>query len=511
MLHLNSRFIYRFLSILLISIFTTSLWFHSASISVAAPDEISEEDLRKQIPIESNFIENWPEGPIISAQSAILIEANTGVILYEKNIHEALFPASTTKIMTALLAIENCELNETVTFSHDAVFSVPWDGSKIAIDVGEQLSMEDCLNAILIRSANEVTNAVAEHIGGSMPDFVDMMNARAKELGCTNTNFVNPNGLHDDNHYTTAYDLAMMGRAFFSHDLLCKMSTTKVLHLYPTENQPDEIWENNHNQLLPGAKYSYEYLVGGKTGYTDQALSTLVTCAEKDGMKLICVVLKEKAPAQYQDTITLFNYGFSNFETVNISERETRFNIDSSTLYESTNDIFGNSSPILSLDTQDYIVLPKTVSFEDVTSTLNYEAAGEGRVAQIEYTYNGAYIGTASVNLAQSTITPYEFEGVITDLDEDTSANDKTDITDKPKEKNIIFINVFKVFLWTIGIAGGLIFIIFLRAFLQNYQLNGRDSRRRWKQRKRKRRQPIYQTKRRKRAKRPNRFRDYDF
>lgn len=496
-------FIYKIFSILLIFLFGFSLWFQASLFPFAAPQDVDEEAVRRQIPIESNSIENWPDGPVISAQSAILIEAETGTVLYEKNANEALYPASTTKILSCLLAIENCELDETVTFSHDAVFSVPVDGSKIAIDVGEELSMEDCLNAILIRSANEVTNAVAEHVAGSMPAFVDMMNERAKELGCTNTHFANTNGLHDADHYTTAHDLAMIGRAFFANELLCKMSVTKVLHLYPTEKQPDEIWENNHNLLLPGSKYAYEYLVGSKTGYTDQAQSTLVTCAEKDGMKLICVVLKEKAPAQYEDTITLFNYGFSNFELVNISETETRYNIDTNTSYYSTNDIFGNSSPILSLSTQDYIVLPKTASFSDVVSTINYDTAKEGCVAEIEYTYHNVYIGSASVKLAESNVSAYDFEDVMTDTAEEGET---------PKKKNVIFINILKVFLWIVLIAGGLILLLFLRAFLLNYQLNGRDSRRRWKRRKRRRRQSVYQIRnKRKRAKRPNRFRDYDF
>lgn len=500
-----SRFhlIDKFLCILLLFVCTFSLWLQPALVIHAAPEGINEEDLRKQIPIESNSIENWPDGPVIGAQSAILIEAGTGAVLYEKNANEALFPASTTKILTCLLAVEHCKLDEMVTFSHEAVFSVPVGGSNIAIDEGEALSMEDSLNAILIRSANEVSNGVAEHVAGSIPAFVEMMNERAKELGCTNTNFVNANGLHDNNHYTTAHDLAMMGRAFFANELLCRMSITKVLHLYPSETQPDEIWENNHNQLLAGSKYAYEYLVGSKTGYTDQALSTLVSCAEKDGMKLICVVLKETAPAQYEDTITLFNYGFSNFETLNISEVETKYNIDTNALYYSDNDIFGNSSPILSLDTQDYIVLPKTAPFTDVTSVINYDTAKEGCVAEIEYSYHGAYIGSASVNLAKNSISSYDFEQVITELPEEGGA---------PQKKNVIFINILKVFLWIIGIAGGLILIIFLRSFFMNYQLNGRNTRRKWKRRKRRNRPTIYQTRQKNlRAKRPNRFRDYDY
>lgn len=175
-----------------------------------------EERIRDQqeMTVESNEIPGWPAGPVVTAESAILIEAETGAILYAKNIHARQYPASTTKILTTLIASEQCSLDEWVTFSREAVFDTP-DSNHIAMDVGQQLTMEDCLNAILIRSANEVSFAVAEHIsGGSWQDFSEIMNARAAELGCVDSHFANPNGLPDENHYTSAYDLAMIGKAF---------------------------------------------------------------------------------------------------------------------------------------------------------------------------------------------------------------------------------------------------------------------------------------------------------
>ena len=194
---------------------------------VHALPTLTESEDRLAIPIETNETENWPDGPEVQAQSAILMDAESGAILYEKNIHEQLYPASTTKILTCLIATEQCELNETVVFSHDAVFDTPRNSSHIAIDEGEELTVEQCLNAILIASANEVAFGLAEHIVDSdWEDFSEIMNARAKELGCVDSNFVNPNGLPDENHYTSAYDLAMIGRAFFSNELLCKISST---------------------------------------------------------------------------------------------------------------------------------------------------------------------------------------------------------------------------------------------------------------------------------------------
>ena len=194
------------------------------------------------------------------------------------------------------------------------------------MDVGQTLTMEQCLNAILIRSANEVSFAVAEHITDTTDwsVFADIMNRRAEELGCLNSHFTNPNGLPDEEHYTTAYDLAMIGRAFFANEMLCKISLTRRLEIPASDTVPVAKIENNAMQIIPGGTYAYEYLVGCKSGYTSVARSCLVSCAEKDGMKLICVVLRDEAPLQYEDTISLFNYGFSNFDKVNVSQTETR-------------------------------------------------------------------------------------------------------------------------------------------------------------------------------------------
>lgn len=220
-----------------------------------------EERIRDQqeMTVESNEIPGWPAGPVVTAESAILIEAETGAILYAKNIHARQYPASTTKILTTLIASEQCSLDEWVTFSREAVFDTPRDSNHIAMDVGQQLTMEDCLNAILIRSANEVSFAVAEHIsGGSWQDFSEIMNARAAELGCVDSHFANPNGLPDENHYTSAYDLAMIGKAFFANEMLCRISLTPRLHILPNDHMPYEKLENSKMELLPGRSYAYE-------------------------------------------------------------------------------------------------------------------------------------------------------------------------------------------------------------------------------------------------------------
>lgn len=451
--------------------------------------------INQAIPVESNERTDWPEGPIVSAASAILIEAETGVILYEKDIHSQQYPASTTKILTTLIAMETCSLDEMVTFSYKATHDIDPGSNHIGMDAGEQLSMEDCLKAILIRSANEVSFAVAEHIvGGDWENFATIMNERATELGCLNSNFVNPNGLPDEEHVTTAYDLAMIGRAFFDNEILCKMTLTKQLHLYPTEVQPDEIWENNQMSLLPGKEYAYEYIVGCKTGYTNAARSCLVSCAEKDGLKLICVVLKDESPYQYEDTIALFEYGFSNFEKRNVSENETRYTLGGDTFSYSDYDIFGSSQPILSLNTEDYVVLPKNADFSSLEATVSYETDSPQEAAVITYTYHDVYVGSATIDFTLEAQADYQFEvsndtlEATDSLSEEDAAVSNTEDTKNEETPSFFFINIKKVFIVLGCIAAAGILGLFVLTFLRNYQINLPSSARRRPGRRRNRR-----------------------
>ena len=229
-----------------------SLGLNAYAAPVTTEDYLAEAEERKLLPIESNQIENWPAGPAIGAQSAILLEANTGVILYAKNIDERLYPASTTKLMTCLIAAEKCQLGETITFSHDAVFSLEPGSSNMGIDEGQAMPLEECLYGILVASANEVANAVAEHIAGSRDAFAEMMNEKAAELGCKNTHFVNAHGLHDDDHYVSAYDLALIAKAFFQNELPAKIGNTASYHFKPTNTQPDDFIKRNKHELITG-------------------------------------------------------------------------------------------------------------------------------------------------------------------------------------------------------------------------------------------------------------------
>lgn len=431
---------------------------------------------QRAMPVQSNEVPEWPNGPVTSAESAILIESQTGTVLYSKNIHQRQYPASTTKILTALIASELCEMDETVTFSHDAVFDTPRDSTHIAMDVGQELTMEQCMQALLIRSANEVAYAMAEHITGSTDwqVFGDVMNTRAQELGCLNSHFANPNGLPDENHYTTAYDLAMIGRAFFSNEALCKITLTRRFEFPATDKLPQTKIENNLMKLIPGGEYAYEYLVGCKTGFTATARSSLVACAEKNGMKLICVVMHDEAPYQYEDVISLFEYGFANFEKVNVAQNETRYNIENTGLFYSGNDIFGSSQPLLSLDKNDYIVLPKAVSFEELETTVSFDSGSENQAAVVSYSYHGVNVGSARVNISTNEGEAYVFDALPIEEEEAKA------------EASTLFINL--KLLWRIlAVAGGvLLVILFVRIILKYYSFSGKSGRRRRRRRRRK-------------------------
>lgn len=252
--------------------------------------------------------------PEITADAAILIERSTGTVLYAKNAEKSEYPASTTKVMTALLTLENSALDETVDFTKTAIYALTPGASHIGMTVGEKLTVSDCLYGLLLPSANEVANALAEHVSGSMADFVELMNARAETLGCTNTHFANPNGLHDEKHTTCAQDLALIFQACLSTPDFIKIDSTKTYVIAPT-NLVDESrpMKTTHKMLQTDSEYYDERVICGKTGHTPEAGGCLISYAESGGMGLICVIMGAEQPKEYIDTRALLDYGFSSF------------------------------------------------------------------------------------------------------------------------------------------------------------------------------------------------------
>lgn len=451
---------------------------------------MEEMEERKNLPIQSNAYENWPEGPAIGAEAAILMEMTTHTILYAKNIDEKNYPASTTKILTSLIAAQNCSLDETVTFSKRAVYDVPRDASNMGMDEGEELTMEQALYGVLVASANEAASAVGEHVAQKLgydatPEaFASIMNEKAAELGCINSHFVNANGLFDENHYTCAYDLALIGCEFFQNEMLCQMSSTPTYHIPATDKQPDDIWINSKNKLYKGKEYAYEYLLGSKTGYVDLARQTLVSAAEKDGFKLVCVVFKEESPYQFEDTITLFDYGFSNFQKLSVAENETKYNIDSKDTFSTATDLFGDSAPLFSLDENASVIIPRDASFSDLTSTISYESeiADDDTIATIVYDYYGQQVGTCPV-LYHNDSNGFAFDSLENSLETETQT-DTASIDKQETSQNVIFVNIKKVILIIVGIALLIWLISTVISLINSYNFSTKgESKRRRKER----------------------------
>ena len=359
----------------------------------------------------------WPDAPETLSPSVILMEESTGTILYEKNSDEAHYPASITKIMTTLLALENGNLSDMVTFSDDAINNT--EGSGIARDYGEQMTLEQCLYGVMLESANECAYAVAEHVGGTVENFVDMMNAKAKELGCTNTHFANPHGLQDENHYTTAHDMALIAQAAYQNETFRIIIGTKMYTIPPTNKHAEETVLRNHHDMLctyhnANRKYLYPYCVGGKTGYTATANSTLVTYAEKDGMTLICVVMNTQSPNQFIDTVNLFDYAFDNFQVLNVAENDTDYSAETTV----DNGNLNNIAPFVELDKDAVIVLPKTAEFSDTSSSVEYNDSDPEIAGSITYTYAGRNVGKADIKTTGVVVEGYAFDNESTEEEE---------------------------------------------------------------------------------------------
>lgn len=279
------------------------------------------------IPITTNEIEEWPQGPAILCDAAVLMETDTQTVLYNKAMDERRYPASTTKIMTVLVALENSNLSDQVTFTAEGLREAVPGNSYVTpnLQVGEVLTMEQCLYAIMLISGNEVSTQVAEHIAGSVEAFCQLMNKKAEEVGCRDTHFMNANGLHDENHYTTAHDLALIAKAAYENEVFRTIVGTKSYTIPATNmtSQPRELV--NHHALLVDGEWHYEGCLGGKTGYTDAALNTLVTYIEKDKEIYVCVVLHFEGIQVFTDTVLLAEYAGEFNKVQIIPEEFTKF------------------------------------------------------------------------------------------------------------------------------------------------------------------------------------------
>lgn len=346
---------------------------------------------------------SWPNAPGITSDGGILMDASTGAILYQKNVDTQMYPASISKIMTILLVLENLKMDEVVTFSRDAVYSIEFGSNHIGCTVGEELTVEQCLYGICLNSANEVCNAVGEKIAGSIDGFVELMNKRAKELGCKNTHFANPNGLHDKEHYSSARDLAIITKECLKYDAFRKIAGTNRYDIPPTNNTAETRYLLNDHKMFKGRKQEYEGFECGKTGFTDQALNTLISVAKRGDVELICVTLHGNL-THYTDTATLFDYGFANYSSKSIGELDSNLSGDYYVKNESTFQDFVKDATEYSFtyDKDAKLLMPKGASFSDYEIRFGDATIKDNELAgNLEYYYDNELMGNLPVKITK--------------------------------------------------------------------------------------------------------------
>lgn len=372
------------------------------SLSPAGPKTVLAEEGGSAA--EADFI--WPSGPSVNADAAIVMEVTTGLILYEKDIYTAYYPASITKVLTALLALENCSMNEIVTMSDAAEHNVY--GSRIGLVSGEQVTLRDAMYGMLLESANEVSYAIGEHVAakvnhssGSMEEFAALMNARVKELGGVNSNFLNSSGLHEAEHYTCAYDMALIGKEAIQYSDFRKIAGTRTYTIPPTNKNVARPVANHHRFIRK--TMNYDYAIAGKTGGTTEALTTLITFAEKDGLTLVAVVLHvDTALHAYEDTINILNFAFENYSLYSIRDTELDLELSFPPLFSQTAAFSDTEDSLVYIGKNSNVVLPNSANFSDATKTITYTPVeefvhGDNIIGQISYQFAGKYIGFADI------------------------------------------------------------------------------------------------------------------
>ncbi len=374
-----------------------------------------------------------PTEPTVIDETAIVMNADTGDILYDKDAKKRMQPASLTKIMTVLLALEKGDLNSTVTMSETAVNSVDPGSSNIGLSAGEEIKLQDALYATFLESANEASNGVAEHIAGSVEAYCGMMNERAKEIGCLDTNFVNPSGLSNDNHYSTAYDIALMAREAYKNEQFMTIAKSRTYNIPATNKSEAREIAISNKMVWKDTEYYYENCVAGKTGYTTASGATLVSWVEKDGVTLICVVMNAPSNAEnYADTKALCDYCFVNYKTATplvdyvfsedfIEQAEETLN---SYYVEGKN----LGELVLSVDTSVTVTVPASYDTNTFikTASLSTERVNEG------------VIGTITISSPTELYkeVPIKFSGYINSEDEAAvEAAIAAGIIERPKEK----------------------------------------------------------------------------
>ncbi len=349
----------------------------------------------------------------LNASSALLIDNRTNKILYNKDANKRLFPASTTKIVTAIIVLENHSLNEEVTASYDAVMTIPSGYSTANIQIGEVLTVEQLLELLLVHSANDSANVLAEYAGGSIDSFVSMMNTKVNELGLTDTHFTNPYGLQEDNHYTTSHDLAVIMQYCLKNETFRKISGQASCAIPATNKSEPRKYSSTNELLIAGSRNYYPYLIAGKTGYTSKAGGCLVSVAYNNNLELISVILNSND--RFGDTKKLFNYGYSNFSLKNIVNEDdiiTSTNVKNAKKNSQNLDLKVTENVPVLVNNNDNL---ESISPQiEINSNIEAPIEEGQNLGKVSYTVNGVTYSTnlvASQNIEKSEVLTYLFYG----------------------------------------------------------------------------------------------------
>lgn len=366
-------------------------------------------------PIESNDLPEWPKGDAIQASSAVVMDLDTNALLYSKNAYAKMYPASITKIMTTMVALENGNLDDEITFS-EIVYDIEADSTNLGIKPGEQLTLRQSLYGVMLESANDIANGVAEYVAGSVSSFADLMNAKAAQLGCVNTHFTNPHGLHNENHYTCAYDMALIAQAAYKMPQFREIISTTE-YTYPKTNITDEerSFANHQKMIQNWSDYYQNWCTGGKTGFTSDAWNTLVTYGEKDGKRLVCVILHENGAARsYTETTAIMNYGFDQFKNSEITS-----GLSEKTFYESMRlNYLGQASLLFQSDDlkkktaemtkPGMVTLPDGIDKSKLTQKVIADSSGNGMIQYLYHDWNVGYGEITLTPFSLKTTLPFE-------------------------------------------------------------------------------------------------------
>lgn len=350
-----------------------------------------------------------PNFPKIASQNIVVMDADSGDVLYSNNADKKCYPASTTKLLTALLTVEYCSLSDTVTYSKAAVNSISAGDANAAISVGEKLTVEQSLYALILRSANEVAYGLSEHVSGTMSSFANLMNSKVAELGATNTHFSNPSGLTDEFHYTTPYDMALIAKACFDNKTLMKIiSSSDVYTIPPTNKSKFTRYYSHRYQMLPGGDYAYQYSLGGKTGYTDAAGNCLVSFARKDDLRLICVIFNSTDADRYTDTMMLFDYYFNNYKKISLANFDSGLRTGTLDFMNMLGNIDSTTKLSIGFEDGAYLLVPNAVNPDELTSIVTYSdniayAGKEGGFACISFFYKNIGVGNSTIYVHDTT------------------------------------------------------------------------------------------------------------